>query len=84
MVTSEMGWESEYMDAKGILNVLIALIIYIIFAVIYFVILAFVINLATDLVTSEPGGSAVAVAAAILAGATIVAGGGLGDLLKDK
>ena len=87
MVASEMGWESEYMDAKGILNVLVALIIYIIFAVIYFVILALVIRFSVDLVAEGNqilDAGSLAVASAILAAGTIVAGGGLGDLLKDK
>jgi hypothetical protein len=70
------------MDGKSILDAVIALIIYIIFAIIYFVILAFVVRWGTELVCGSGVYGDVSVATAILAGATIVAGGGLMDAFK--
>jgi hypothetical protein len=72
------------MDGKAIVDAIVALILYIIFAMIYFVILAFIVYYATDLVTDGPGGAATCIGAAILAGATIVAGGGLAEAFKKE
>ena len=73
------------MDGKAILDAIIALILYIVFAVIYFVILAFVVKFATGIFYSyDVSADAVAMGAAILAGATIVAGGGLADAFKKE
>jgi len=75
------------MDGKAILDAIIALILYIIFAMIYFIILAFVVKFATNIffdAASKVGSDAVAMGAAILAGATIVAGGGLADAFKKE
>ncbi|MCL1979118.1 MAG: hypothetical protein FWG60_03050 [Methanomassiliicoccaceae archaeon] len=71
------------MDGKAILDAIIALILYIVFAIIYFIILAFIIKVGAELVAD--GGvnaSTLAIAAAILSGATIIAGGGLMDAFK--
>jgi len=75
------------MDGKAILNAIIALVIYIVFAIIYFIILAVIIRFGAELVASgsfsmSPDG--LALAAAILAGATIVAGGGLAEAFKKE
>jgi hypothetical protein len=72
------------MDGKAIVSAIIALILYIVFAIIYFIILAFIINFGAGLVgVGDVGAPSLAVAAAILAGATIIAGGGLMDAFKN-
>lgn len=79
------GWISVRMDGKAILDAIIALILYIVFAMIYFIILAFVVKFATNIFFDySVGADAVAMGAAILAGATIVAGGGLADAFKKE
>ncbi|MDR3206080.1 MAG: hypothetical protein LBT41_03165 [Candidatus Methanoplasma sp.] len=66
------------MDVKGVIDAIIALIIYIIFAIIYFVILAFVVDFGTGLVVDgDVGAPAIAVATAILTAGTVIAGAGL-------
>jgi hypothetical protein len=73
------------MDGKAILDAIIALILYIVFAIIYFIILAFIIRLGAEIVASgdwKMSADSLAIAAAILAGATIIAGGGLMEAFK--
>jgi len=75
------------MDGKAILGALIALIIYIVFAIIYFILLAFIIRFGAELVAAGDTPLSVetlAIAATILAGATIIAGGGLTDAFKKQ
>jgi hypothetical protein len=72
------------MDGKAIIDAIIALILYIVFAIIYFLILAFIVKFGTKLVDGDPGAGMIAVSAAILAGATIIAGGGLSEAFKKE
>ncbi|MCL1811221.1 MAG: hypothetical protein FWG41_03255 [Methanomassiliicoccaceae archaeon] len=73
------------MDGKAILDAIIALVLYIVFAIIYFIILAFIIKIGAELVAHgdfHMSADSLAIAAAILSGATIIAGGGLMDAFK--
>ena len=73
------------MDGKAILGAIIALILYIVFAIIYFIILAFIIKIGAELVApGEVGAETLAIAASILSAGTIIAGGGLSDVFKEK
>ncbi|MCL2032791.1 MAG: hypothetical protein FWG96_05945 [Methanomassiliicoccaceae archaeon] len=75
------------MDGKAILDAIIALFLYIVFAIIYFIILAFIIRFGAELVASGDWNISVdmlAVSAAILSGATIIAGGGLAEAFKKE
>jgi len=71
------------MDGKGILEAVVALILYIIFAIIYFLILCFIIKIGANAVgAGDIQADFLGVAAAILTAGTLIAGGGLPDLFK--
>ncbi len=81
--SASMRQESVRMDEKAIVDAIIALILYIIFAIIFFLILAVIIYFGAGLVAEgDVNVSYLAVAASILAGASIIAGGGLTDIFK--
>jgi hypothetical protein len=74
--------EETYMEWKGIIGGLLALIIATLFAIIlsiiYFVIALFVINVAADIVFDTPLGTDMAVlSAALLTVGTMIAGAGI-------
>lgn len=66
-----------YMDGKAILNAIIALILYIVFAIIYFVILAYIVKFSGNLVFGADSVDAASgcLAAAIITAGTVIAGG---------
>jgi len=71
------------MDGKGILNAIVSLIIFIIFAIIYFIILGFIIKVGAGVVApGEVNASTVAIAASILTAGTLIAGGSIKDAFK--
>lgn len=71
------------MDGKSIIDALIALILYIVFAIIYFIILSFIVNFGAGLVgDGDVGAPMVAVSASILTAGTLIAGGGMMDIFK--
>ncbi|MCL2295849.1 MAG: hypothetical protein FWC29_02055 [Methanomassiliicoccaceae archaeon] len=72
------------MDGKGILDALIALILYIVFAIIYFIILCFIVKVGAGLVGGDwdVAAESLALAASILTAGTLIAGGGMMDVFK--
>ncbi|MCL2317978.1 MAG: hypothetical protein FWC44_02840 [Methanomassiliicoccaceae archaeon] len=75
------------MDGKGILQAILALIIFIVFAIIYFIILAFIIKLGVGIVTGFSGEwgnqfGPIAIGASILTAGTLIAGGSIRDSFK--
>lgn len=71
------------MDGKAILNSIIALVLYIVFAIIYFLILSVIIYFGAGLIgVGDVSADALAIAAAVLTAGTIIAGGGLTDAFK--
>jgi len=71
------------MDGKGILGAIVALIIYIVFAIIYFIILCFIIKIGANAVgVGDVHADYLAIAASILTAGTLIAGGGVMDIFK--
>jgi ABC-type multidrug transport system permease subunit len=71
------------MDGKGILDAIIALIIFIIFAIIYFIILTIIIKFSVGLFYDYAvDAGSVAMGASILTAGTLIAGGGMMDIFK--
>ncbi len=68
------------MDGKGILNAILALILYIVFAIVYFLILSVIIYFGAGLIgVGDVSANSLAIAAAILTAGTIIAGGRISD-----
>jgi len=81
-VSKETG-KSVRMDGKGILQAIIALIIFIVFAIIYFIILAFIIKFSVGLFYDYPVDAGfVAIGASILTAGTLIAGGSIREAFK--
>jgi len=73
-------------NVKSILGGIVALIIYIVFAIIYFFILALVVRYGAEFAAFGDGhisADFLAIAAAILSAGTIIAGGGFDKIFED-
>ena len=73
------------MDGKAIVDALIALVLYVVFAIIYFIILCFIVKVGAGIVggTWDIAAEYLALAAAILTAGTLIAGGGMMDAFKN-
>lgn len=71
------------MDGKSIMDAIVSLVLFIIFAIIYFVILGFIVSFGAGLVAEgDVGADSVAIAASILTAGTLIAGGSIKDAFK--